>query len=353
MKRRKTVWMLAACMGVLLISGCGGEQQKIFSQAEEDLEQGNYAAALEGFSTSAEQGYKTAESFRGAGIAALHTGDWQGAIDSFTSALDSGEAGKSLEQDILSYRATAELKGGILDSAMADCQTLAEDYSMTADGYYLTGCVALAMDSYDEAASNFEKAYAEDSGYEMAIRIYEAYLNRGMEADGTRYLEAVLSSSPTDAEDRCSRGQIYYYMQDYDSAREELSAAVDQGSTEAKLFLGMVSLAQGDTAGARSMYQDYMNSEDCVPAKGYNGLVLCDLADGAYDSALGNISAGLENAAGEDKQNLLYNEIAGYEQQLDFATALTKAQAYTEMYPDDEAAAKELIFLQSRTGNIA
>ena len=45
------------------------------------------------------------------------------------------------------------------------------------------------------------------------------------------------------------------------------------------------------------MYQDYMNSEDCVPAKGYNGLVLCDLADGAYDSALGNISAGLENAA--------------------------------------------------------
>ena len=90
MKRRKTVWMLAACMGVLLISGCGGEQQKIFSQAEEDPEQGNYAAALEGFSTSAEQGYKTAESFRGAGIAALHTGDWQGAIDSFTSALDSG-----------------------------------------------------------------------------------------------------------------------------------------------------------------------------------------------------------------------------------------------------------------------
>ena len=61
----------------------------------------------------------------------------------------------------------------------------------------------------------------------------------------------------------------------------------------------------------------------------------------------------MENAAGEDKQNRRYNEIAVYEQQLDFATALTKAQAYTEMNPDDEAAAKELIFLQSRTGNIA
>ena len=58
MKRRKTVWMLAACMGVLLISGCGGEQQKIFSQAEEDLEQGNYAAALEGFPRLQNRGIK-------------------------------------------------------------------------------------------------------------------------------------------------------------------------------------------------------------------------------------------------------------------------------------------------------
>ncbi len=34
------------------------------------------------------------------------------------------------------------------------------------------------MDSYDEASSNFTEAYGNDSTYEMAIQIYEAYLTR-------------------------------------------------------------------------------------------------------------------------------------------------------------------------------
>ena len=35
---------------------------------------------------------------------------------------------------------------------------------------------------------------------------------------------------------------------------------------------------------------------------------------------------------------------------LDFATALSKIQEYLKMFPDDENASKELIFLQSRNG---
>lgn len=46
------------------------------------------------------------------------------------------------------------------------------------------------MDSYDEASSNFSKAYGDEATYEMAIQIYEAYLEHDMEADGTKYLEA-------------------------------------------------------------------------------------------------------------------------------------------------------------------
>ena len=80
---------------------------------------------------------------------------------------------------MLAYRATAELKSGLNDAAMADCQTLAESYSMDAETYYLTGCVALAMDSYDEASSNFTEAYGEDATYDRAIQIYEAYLEKG------------------------------------------------------------------------------------------------------------------------------------------------------------------------------
>lgn len=350
MNIKKIGRILAVCTGAVLLAGCGGEKQNIYKQAEENLAQGNYQEALEGYTASVSSDYKMPESLRGAGIASLRLGAYQEAVDYFTQALDHDKTGGSLEQDILSYRATAELKAGLLEDAMSDCQTLASDYNMTGDTYFLTGSVALAMDGYDEAEANFQQAYGEEPDYQMAVRIYEAYAERDMEADGTRYLEAVLETEPGNAQDYCQRGRIYYYMEDYDNARKELTKASEKGSAEAELLLGMVCLAQGDTAAARSMYQDYLNLEEVSKAPGYNGMALCDLADGDPDSALANIASGLEYAEMDEMQELLFNEIVAYEKKLDFSTAYTKAQEYVKMYPDDEEAQKELIFLKSRTG---
>lgn len=353
MRNKKIIWMLAAGLGMTLLTGCGGENKKTYEQANTDLEQGNYDYALNEYQACISAGYKLSQSYRGSGIVKLRTGDYQGAIDDLTSALNDEKTGKSDQKDILEYRAAAELKAELYDQAMADCQTLAEDYSLNANDYYLTGCVALAMDSYDEASSNFSEAYRSDSTYEMAIQIYEAYLTQDMEADGTRYLEAALKTEAKTADDYCERGKVYYYMQDYDNARTELTTASEKGSTEAALILGMVYMAQGDTANARSFYQQYIDADGEDPAKGYNGLALCDIADGDYDSALQNISQGLGDATSDEMRDLLFNEIVVYEKKLDFSTALSKAQEYVQTFKDDEAAAKELTFLQSRVGNQA
>ena len=353
MRNKKIIWMLAAGLGMTLLTGCGGEQKKTYEQANTDLEQDNYDYALNEYQACISAGYKLSQSYRGSGIVKLRTGDYQGAIDDLTSALNDEKTGKSDQKDILEYRAAAELKAELYDQAMADCQTLAEDYSLNANDYYLTGCVALAMDSYDEASSNFSEAYGSDSTYEMAIQIYEAYLTQDMEADGTRYLEAALKTEAKTADDYCERGKVYYYMQDYDNARTELTTASEKGSTEAALILGMVYMAQGDTANARSFYQQYIDADGEDPAKGYNGLALCDIADGDYDSALQNISQGLGDATSDEMRDLLFNEIVVYEKKLDFSTALSKAQEYVQTFKDDEAAAKELTFLQSRVGNQA
>lgn len=353
MRNKKIIWMLAAGLGMTLLTGCGGENKKTYEQANTDLEQGNYDYALNEYQACISAGYKLSQSYRGSGIVKLRTGDYQGAIDDLTSALNDEKTGKSDQKDILEYRAAAELKAELYDQAMADCQTLAEDYSLNANDYYLTGCVALAMDSYDKASSNFSEAYGSDSTYEMAIQIYEAYLTQDMEADGTRYLEAALKTEAKTADDYCERGKVYYYMQDYDNARTELTTASEKGSTEAALILGMVYMAQGDTANARSFYQQYIDADGEDPAKGYNGLALCDIADGDYDSALQNISQGLGDATSDEMRDLLFNEIVVYEKKLDFSTALSKAQEYVQTFKDDEAAAKELTFLQSRVGNQA
>lgn len=353
MRNKKIIWMLAAGLGMTLLTGCGGENKKTYEQANTDLEQGNYDYALNEYQACISAGYKLSQSYRGSGIVKLRTGDYQGAIDDLTSALNDEKTGKSDQKDILEYRAAAELKAELYDQAMADCQTLAEDYSLNANDYYLTGCVALAMDSYDEVSSNFSEAYGSDSTYEMAIQIYEAYLTQDMEADGTRYLEAALKTEAKTADDYCERGKVYYYMQDYDNARTELTTASEKGSTEAALILGMVYMVQGDTANARSFYQQYIDADGEDPAKGYNGLALCDIADGDYDSALQNISQGLGDATSDEMRDLLFNEIVVYEKKLDFSTALSKAQEYVQTFKDDEAAAKELTFLQSRVGNQA
>lgn len=353
MRNKKIICLLAAGLGALLLTGCGGENQKTYEQANTDLEEANYDYALNEYQACISAGYKLAQSYRGSGIVKLRTGDYQGAIDDLTNALNDEKTGKSDRKDLLEYRAAAELKAELYDQAMADCQTLAEDYSLNANDYYLTGCVALAMDSYDEASSNFSEAYGSDSTYEMAIQIYEAYLGQDMEADGTRYLEAALKTEAKTADDYCERGKVYYYMDDYENARTELTTAADKGSTEATLILGMVYMAQGDTANARSFYQQYIDADGEDPAKGYNGLALCDIADGDYDSALQNISQGLGDATSDEMRDLLFNEIVVYEKKLDFSTALSKAQEYVQTFKDDEAAAKELTFLQSRVGNQA
>lgn len=353
MRNKKIICLLAAGLGALLLTGCGGENQKTYEQANADLEEANYDYALNEYQACISAGYKLAQSYRGSGIVKLRTGDYQGAIDDLTNALNDEKTGKSDRKDLLEYRAAAELKAELYDQAMADCQTLAEDYSLNANDYYLTGCVALAMDSYDEASSNFSEAYGSDSTYEMAIQIYEAYLGQDMEADGTRYLEAALKTEAKTADDYCERGKVYYYMDDYENARTELTTAADKGSTEATLILGMVYMAQGDTSNARSFYQQYIDADGDDPAKGYNGLALCDISDGNYDSALQNISQGLGDATSDEMRDLLFNEIVVYEKKLDLSTALSKAQEYVQTFKDDDAAAKELTFLQSRVGNQA
>lgn len=338
---------MAACVSALLLTGCENEQKKIFEQAGKDLEQGSYEYALQGYEASVSNEVYLPQSYRGAGIANLRMGNYDAAIQNFTDALNCEKVGKSLQKDLYSYRATAQMKAGYLEQAMADCQSLAGVEDLDADGYFLTGQVALAMDSYDEAASNFENAYAEESNYDMAIRIYQTYLEKEMEADGTRYLEAALTTEAKSAEDFCDRGRVYYYMEDYANAQKELITASNDGSTEALLLLGMVYLAQNDTSNARAMYQQYI-TEAGESGKGYNGLALCDIADGNYDSALNNIAAGIPAASTEEMQSLLFNEIVVYEKKLDFATAKQKAQEYVEMFPEDEEAAAELAFLETR-----
>ena len=349
LKRRISGRIAALALAAFIPFGLAGceEPSEAFEQAGRDLEQGSYEYTLQGYEACYNGGVLPVRSARGAGIACLRMGNYADAAAWFTEALGNEKIDKAARKDILYYRATANMKSDQYESAMSDCQILLSDFGEDAETCFLTGAVALAMDSYEEASDNFDKAYSQAKGYDMAIQIYQQYIDRGMEADGTRFLEASLDNTPDSADDYCDRGRIYYYMDDYASAVTELTQAVNKGSTDALLLLGMVYNAQKQSSKARAMYQQYLEAGGSA-AKAYDGMALCDMEESKFDSALDNIQKGKPSATTEELQSLLFNEIVVYEKKLDFDTALSLAEDYAEMFPEDSEAARELDFLRSR-----
>ncbi len=58
MRNKKIICLLAAGLGALLLTGCGGENQKTYEQANADLEEANYDYALNEYQACISAGYK-------------------------------------------------------------------------------------------------------------------------------------------------------------------------------------------------------------------------------------------------------------------------------------------------------
>lgn len=71
MNKKNIIKMGTAGLCMLMLTGCGGQNKKTYDQAVTDLEQGSYDYALEGYKSSITAGYKSAESYRGAGYSCL------------------------------------------------------------------------------------------------------------------------------------------------------------------------------------------------------------------------------------------------------------------------------------------
>ena len=140
---------------------------------------------------------------------------------------------------------------------------------------------------------------------------------------------------------------MYYYLGDYQQARDELTTAAGEGNSQAILMMGSLYLETGDVSSARSLFESYLEEEE-QPAAAYNGLALCDISQEDYESAMENIQKGIACQDESVMQELLFNEIVVCERQLNFQTAKAKMKEYLERYPEDEEALRENTFLQSR-----
>lgn len=343
----KKVFFILICCAALLY-GCGDSKKNAYyDDAIKSMEDGNYEEAVSLLQDSIEAENRLPESYRAQGISYMKLGDYASAVASLSRSINSMEgSNQKFKKDVMYYLAEAREAYGQIDEAI-EVYTDILKIDNDVQSFFLRGKLYLEKEDYDSAAKDFSKALEKSRDYDLYINIFKEYEGHSMSIEGSEYLEQALEIKPQQASDYYQRGRIYYYMKDYDNAKEELTKAIKEGDRDAVLLLGKVYIVMEDTGSARAMYQEcLMNQEE--QAKAYDGLALCDIYDKNYDSALANIEKGLECQGEEEKQSLLFNEIIAYEYKLDFETAKQKMSVYLELYPEDQTAIRENEFLQSR-----
>lgn len=344
---------ILALLATVLLSGCamGGASGQKTKQGIDALEEGQYQQAREFFAGAIQDGEQAMLAYRGLGMAYMGLARYQEAQEAFEIALDNTDSRQPENtRDLQLYLATVQYRQGEYEDTITTCdEILAKDSEENADAYFLRGASYLHENQQEEAARDFDAAVVlAPDDYDLYLNIYECYDQMNLSGLGGQYLQSALNIQGDATENSYNRGRIYYYLGNYTEAQRELIAPVEEKYGPAMYLIGQVYLAQEDYEHAQAIYQQ-IQDEFGATGQSYNGLALCAIRSGDYDTALSYISEGLAiEASEEDKQELYFNEIVAYENKQDFATAKTKAQEYVERYPSDEAGQKEWTFLSTR-----
>ncbi len=354
MKRMKKLTGMVAgtalCLG-LILGGCAKEHTKI-DEGMAAIQELKYESALGLFEEAIVGKEDMQLAYRGQGLCYLGLTDYEKAIESFDKALShSGMFVSETEIDINYYLATAQYKSGDNEGAIKTLDAIAGMRKKQAQVYYLRGLVKMEQGDYENAVADLDLALAKSkSDISMTINIYHVFADNGHVEEGKSYLSSALNHR-LDAMSDYEKGLIYYYMEDYDNARNFLETAKSDGkrdSLEILLMLGKTYEQLGDSNYAASIYSKYI--EDVGPnPEVYNQLGLCKLTVGAYEEALNAFNNGLSIKENNNvMQQLRFNQIVAYEYVGEFEKAAALMNGYLESYPDDAQAVREYEFLRTR-----
>ena len=302
-----------------------------------------------------EENVDNALAYRKIGINAMADGDYKAAIENFQKALDQSKGKISnLELDICMQKAEALYLNGQTEDALAVCDAVLDYDKNYANAYYLRGNLYLQQNNSTAAIADYEQAAkSARADYEVYIQLYENLNRAGMPEEGVKYLEQALELKGKGRYHLTNRGYIYYLMGDYEQAKGQLLLAVAEDLKEgeddkAELYLAQAAEKLGDEATAAEYYNAYAKDHED------DAIVLEELGNIAmgkkdYAAAYDYYQKGLETANPGNERALRRGEIAALEQQYEFEQAKEKMAQYVLDYPDDEQAAREYLFLKTRT----
>ena len=351
MKKNKRLLILMLMLLTVFFVGCSHREGENAKSGFAALEQADYNGALQCFEQAIVDGEDLETAYRGIGMTYMGMADYDNAIMSFDYALDNaGIFAGDLERDINFYMATAYYKNGQPEEAVTLLDAIIESDKKNADAYYLRGIAKISMDDYEGCIYNFEKAmeYAEDSK-QLKLDVYTVLADNGYEEKGRGYLTQLLDEEKNLS--KYEQGVIYFYLQDYETARNLLETAKQEAKKGEKgeiiFMLGRTYEELGDSNYAGVMYSEYL-SDNPDDATVYNQLGLCKLEAGEAQAAIEAFETALALNDSTMMQTLKYNQIVAYENAGEFAKANALMKEYLAAYPDDADAQREAKFLRTR-----
>ena len=338
-----------SAMMLMFCVACGAKEKtdniSLGMEAVQNLE---YAEAIQYFNTALEENEDERLVCRGMGLAYMGLSKYEEAIAYLEKALQLSDGSvRDIDYDINYYLATAYFKNGQAQDALQSYDAILALRPKEIEAYYLRGYVKLCGDNFESAKEDFDKTISLDpQNYDRLIQIYIALVDNGYREVGKEYLQQVIADNEKSISNY-DLGRIYYYLEDYESAKNYLSQVKISSDYEASLYLGRTYEALGDYNYAASIYNDY-TLNDQSKAEIYNQLGLCRMQMEEYELALMAFQSAMNIEGNEMMQTLKFNEIIAYEYMKEYKTAAALMSDYLKTYPDDEAAQRENLFLKTR-----
>ena len=346
---QRLLCVLIGTFSMFVLGGCSlFSSNEYVNLADQSIENLQYDEAIDYLNTAIENGEDERLIYRSLGIALTGKGSYQEAIEAFETSLNRSEGiVNKMDLDINYYLANAYYKTGNEDEAIKIYDTILSLESNEVNAYYLRGVLYAKKENLAQAQSDFDKAISlAPTDYNMLINIYQILLEYGYKDVGTQYLQTALSSETKKMSDY-EKGQICYYLEDYESAKTYLEKAVEAEGERAALFLGRTYEYLGDPNYAVSVYSAYINQQD-ASAEIINQMGICKMNMEDYAGALSAFQLAMKAPDCQIMQSLKFNEIVAYEYMGDFEKAETLMNSYIKLYPDDADAKREADFLKTR-----
>lgn len=345
----KILLVLGVSIFGILLTACGVPKAKGDTLAAyEQLEALEYDGALAALDMAEESGENKALIARARGIACMGLAEYEEALQYFNECLSYSDWQiDELDYDVNYYMADAYEKLNDYISAAQTYTAIIDLKEKEVLAHYRRGVDYLLLNDHDAALEDFNRALTlAPDDYDLRIEVAGRLSESGYEEEGQRYLEDFLAEKEKKLSDY-DKGRIYFYLDDYESAKSYFEDARDEDDQNTILFLGKTYEMLGDYNYATSTYQNYLTKHP-EAAIIYNQLGMARIQSGDYSGAKDAFSTAKSLGNTGIDQTLAFNEIVASEYTGDFQTARNLMDGYLKKYPDDQEAMRENIFLSTR-----